>query len=119
MVISLRSIRAARQLPDPLMLARSLEATVTEAWERNQPAWSATTALHDARSRGAVRAATSELRSLALALRDAQATDPEALRLCLALIEDGFDSPLYAGNADALRRESGRLRFRLIARRAS
>ena len=101
------------------MLARSLEATVTEAWERTLPAWSATTALHDARSRKAVRGATTELRSLALALRESDGADPEALRLCLALIQDGFDSPLYAGNADALQRESGRLRYRLIARRAS
>jgi hypothetical protein len=101
------------------MLARSLEATVTEAWERSLPAWSATTALHDARSRRAVRDASAELRSLALALREADGSDAEALRLCLALIQDGFDSPLYAGNADVLRRESGRLRYRLIARRAS
>jgi hypothetical protein len=30
------------------------------------------------------------------------------------LIGDGFASPLYGADADALRREAGRLRFRLL-----
>lgn len=106
-----RSARA-REAAD---LAQSLEETVAEAWNRRRTAWSATTALSDARSRQSVRAATPELSSLAQALRDSAATDPEAVRLCRDLIGDGFASPLYGGDADALRREAGRLRFRVLA----
>ena len=62
-----------------------------------------------------MRAATDELSSLAQALRDSTAADPEAVRLCADLLGDGFTSPLYGGDADALRREAGRLRFRVLA----
>jgi hypothetical protein len=112
---SLRSRKASRQAAEPLVLARGLDETVADAWERPYPAWSATTVLHDARSRSAVRAATPELRSLAQTLRETGGADPEALRLCRVLLADGFSSPLYAGSADALRREAGRLRFRLLS----
>jgi hypothetical protein len=116
MAITLRILRpkTAGPPPEPFMLARSLEATVREAWERSLPSWSATTALHTARSRKAVRDATPQLRALARALRETRDIDPDALRQCLALVEDGFRSPLYAGSAEALRRECGRLRFRLL-----
>ena len=35
-------------------------------------------------------------------------------RLC-RLLCDGFSSPLYGGGADDLRREAGRLRFRVLS----
>jgi hypothetical protein len=41
---------------EPVMLARSLDETVTEAWNRRRTAWSST--LDDARSRQGARAAT-------------------------------------------------------------
>ena len=106
--------RSARSYA-PGVLARSLDETVAEAWNRGRTAWSATTALSDARSRESVRAASDELSSLAQALRDSAAADPEAVRLCADLLGDGFGSPLYGGDADALRREAGRLRFRVLA----
>jgi hypothetical protein len=109
----LRNRRAWRL--EPVALARSLDETVAEAWSRRHTAWSATTALNDARSRQSVRAATPELSSLAQALRSSAAADPEAVRLCRDLIGDGFASPLYGGDADALRREARRLRFRVLA----
>ncbi len=88
---------------------------MAEAWQRRQVAWSATTALHDPRSRRCVRDATPELAALAEALREHDGSDREALELCRGLLADGFASPLYGGDADALRREAGRLRFRLLA----
>ncbi|HEY3615102.1 MAG TPA: hypothetical protein VGK92_15435 [Gaiellales bacterium] len=88
---------------------------MAEAWQRPRPAWSATTALVDPRSRRAVRDATPELASLARALRQSDSADPEALRLCRSLVADGFESPLYGSDAEALRREAGRLRFRVLA----
>jgi hypothetical protein len=106
--------RSARTY-EPVVLARSLDETVAEAWNHRRTAWSATTALNDARSRESVRAATYELSSLAQALRESAATDPEAVRLCRDLLGDGFTSPLYGGDADALRREASRLRFRVLA----
>jgi len=106
--------RSARSYA-PGVLARSLDETVAEAWNRGRTAWSATTALSDARSRESVRAASDELSSLAQALRDSATADPEAVRLCADLLGDGFGSPLYGGDADALRREAGRLRFRVLA----
>jgi hypothetical protein len=98
-----------------VLLARSLEQIVAEAWRRTHTAWSATTPLHDARSRRCVRDATPELSSLVRALREHAGSDAEALRQCRELIGDGFASPLYGGDADALRREAGRLRFLLLA----
>ena len=115
MLVSLRSRFTARHAPEPVTLARCLDGAITEAWERSFPAWSATTPLHDVRSRTAVRAVTPELRSLAHALREAGGADLETLRLCHGLLTDGFASPLYAGDAEALRREAGRLRFRVLA----
>jgi hypothetical protein len=111
-------LRAARHAPDPRLLARSLDDIVAEAWSRRREAWTATTALSDARSRSGIRAATRELSLLAQALRDTSETDPEALRLCRGLLCDGFTSPLYGGDDDALRREAGRLRYRVLASRA-
>ena len=111
---SLRTRIAARQAPETLVLARCLDGAIAEAWERSHGAWSATTALHDARSRDAVRAATPELRSLAQTLRESGARDGRALELCRGLLTDGFSSPLYADDAESLRREAGRLRFRLL-----
>jgi hypothetical protein len=112
---SLLNRHPARRPTEPVLLARSLEQTVDEAWRRSYSAWSATTPLHDARARRCVRDATPELSSLARALREHAGSDPEALQLCRGLIGDGFASPLYGGNAEALRREAGRLRFRLLA----
>jgi hypothetical protein len=109
----IRNRRSGRAAPR-LLLARSLEQTVAEAWSRPHPSWSATTALSNPRSRHGVRAATAELSSLARALRETTAADAETLRLCRGLISDGFASPLYRGDADALRREAGRLRFRVL-----
>ena len=100
---------------EPVVLARSLEEAVAEAWNRRRTAWSPTTALCDARSRQSVRAATPELSSLAQALRESAAPEPDVLRCCRDLIGDGFASPLYGGDADALRREASRLRFRVLA----
>lgn len=114
-LVSLRHRRAARQAPESLKLARSIDRAVVEAWERPHPAWSATTALCDEQSRSAVRGATAELGSLAEALRETGAADDESLRLCRRLVCDGFSSPLYAGRVDDLRREAGRLRFRVLA----
>ena len=88
---------------------------VAEAWRRPRAAWSAAPVLADARARRAVRDATPALSSLAGALRANGAADAEALRLCRSLIEDGFGSPLYGGDADALRRSAGRLRFRVLS----
>ena len=110
----LRSRRAMRRAPERVVLARSLDEAITEAWQRPHPAWSATTALCDAHARETVRAATPELSSLAEALREADDADAEDLRLCKRLLTDGFFSPLYAGTADDLRREARRLRFRLL-----
>ena len=118
MLAQLRSRRFGRIAPQ-LLLARSLEQTVAEAWSRPHASWSATTALSDPRSRHGVRAATAELSSLARALREATAADAETLRLCRGLISDGFSSPLYRGDAEALRREAGRLRFRVLERDAA
>ena len=114
-LVSLRTRITARQAPEPVVLARWLDGAIAEAWHRSHGSWSATTALHDARARDAVRAATPELRSLVQTLREAGEADPEALRLCRGLVIDGFASPLYADDAEALRREAGRLRFRLLA----
>ena len=55
--------------------------------------------------------------SLVEALRTADDADSDALRLCRSLISDGFSSPLYSGNAEDLRREACRLRFRVLAGR--
>ena len=77
---SLRSRRAAGPGHESLLLARSLDSAIREAWERPYAAWSATTALCDEHSRSAVRSATPELSSLAEALRETRATDPDALR---------------------------------------
>jgi hypothetical protein len=107
--------RTFARRPTPPALARSLEQAIAEAWQRPRVPWSATTALSDPRSRSGIRAATAELASLAAALREAEAPDPEALRQCRGLLSDGFASPLYRGDPDALRREAGRLRFRLLA----
>jgi hypothetical protein len=96
-------------------LARSLDETVAEAWERPHAAWTATTALNDVRTRTCVRASTSELAALAGALRAVGDPDPAALGECRRLICDGFRSPLYGGDADALRREAGRLRYLVLA----
>jgi hypothetical protein len=111
----LRSRQAVRRAPEQVALARSLDDAIAEAWQRAYPAWSATTALCDAHARGTVRAATPELSSLAETLREADDVDAEALRLCRRLLTDGFSSPLYKGDADDLRREARRLRFRLLA----
>ena len=116
---SFRSRIAARHATEPAELARCLDGAIEEAWERAYPAWSATTPLHDVRARLAVRVVTPELRSLAHALREAGSADPETLELCRGLLTDGFGSPLYAGDSDALRREAGRLRFRLLANEAA
>jgi hypothetical protein len=113
--VSLRSRMTVRHTPQPVALARCLDGAIAEAWDRSHGAWSATTALHDVRSRSAVRSATPELRSLSQALRETRAGDPEILQLCRGLLTDGFSSPLYADDAEALRREAGRLRFRLLA----
>ena len=114
-LVSLRTRIAALHAPEPVALARCLDGAIAEAWDRSHGAWSATTALHDARSRDAVRAATPELRALAQTLRESQEADADALRLCRGLLTDGFSSPLYADDAERLRREAGRLRFRLLA----
>jgi hypothetical protein len=118
-LVSIRSRLPVRHAPEPAELARCLDGAIAEAWERSFPAWSATTPLHDVRSRTAVRAVTPELRSLAHALRETGGTDPETLRLCRGLLTDGFGSPLYSGDAEGLRREAGRLRFRLLANEAA
>jgi hypothetical protein len=62
-----------------------------------------------------VRSATPELHSLAEALRETADADRDALLACRRLLCDGFSSPLYAGRAEDLRREAGRLRFRVLA----
>ena len=111
----LRIRRAERCIAEPVALARSLDSAIDEAWERRRAAWTATTALCDAHARSTVRAATPELSSLVEALRAADAADADALRLCRSLLSDGFSSPLYAGNAEDLRREARRLRFRVLA----
>jgi hypothetical protein len=97
------------------LLARSLTGAITEAWERHHVAWSATTALGDERVRSAVRTATPELSSLVEALREADDPDEGALLACRRLVCDGFSSPLYSGRSEDLRREAGRLRFRVLA----
>jgi hypothetical protein len=112
---ALRHRSSDHAAPQPIDLALSLERTVAEAWRRPRPAWSAVPVLTDPRTRRSVRAATPELTALAGALRASAGTDAESLRLCLSLIADGFDSPLYGADADALRREAGRLRFRVLA----
>jgi hypothetical protein len=117
--VSIRSRLTVRRVQEPAELARCLDAAIAEAWERAFPAWSAPPPQHGVRSRVAVRAVTPELRSLALALREAGGTDPETLRLCRGLRTDGFGSPLYGGDAEALRREAGRLRVRLLASAAA
>jgi hypothetical protein len=106
---------AARHTPERVELARCLDGAIAEAWDRSHGSWSATTALHHARTRKAVRAATPELRALADALRESGEPDEVSLRLCRGLLTDGFESPLYADDAEVLRREAGRLRFRLLA----
>jgi hypothetical protein len=111
----LRIRRAGRRILEPVALARSLDSAIHEAWERQHAAWTATTALCDAHARSSVRAATPELSSLVEALRTAPQADADALRGCRNLLSDGFSSPLYAGNAEDLRREARRLRFRVLA----
>ena len=49
------------------------------------------------------------------ALRETDDADTDALLACRRLLCDGFSSPLYAGRADDLRREAGRLRFRVLS----
>jgi hypothetical protein len=115
---ALRDRSAARRRAEPIVLARSLERTVADAWRRPRPAWSAATVVGDACSRRAVRDASAELCSLARALRESALADPEPLRLCRGLLRDGFSSPLYGADAEALRREAGRLRFCVLARAA-
>jgi hypothetical protein len=112
---SLRSRSSARPAHESLLLARSLDSAISEAWKRPYPAWSATTALCDEHARSAVRSATPELSSLAEALRETDDADADALLACRRLLCDGFSSPLYAGRADDLRREAGRLRFRVLS----
>jgi hypothetical protein len=114
-LVSLRTRRAAHPARESDLLARSLESVIGEAWERHHAAWSATTALCDERARSAVRSATPELSSLAEALRETDDAHEDALLACRRLICDGFSSPLYAGRADDLRREAGRLRFRVLS----
>lgn len=106
---------AARRASQPAVLARSLDGAIAEAWARTSPAWSATTAFCDSHARETVRAATPELSSLAAALREADDPDAGTLELCRKLLSDGFASPLYTGDAEELRREAGRLRFRVLA----
>ena len=115
MLDSLRSRRPARPVQESLLLARSLDSAISEAWERPHAAWSATTALCDEHSRSAVRSATPALSALAEALREADDADAETLLACRRLLCDGFSSPLYAGRADDLWREAGRLRFRVLS----
>jgi hypothetical protein len=114
-LVSLRTRRAAQPGRESDLLARSLESVIGEAWERHHAAWSATTALCDESARSAVRSATPELSSLADALRESDDAHEDALLACRRLICDGFSSPLYAGRADDLRREAGRLRFRVLS----
>jgi hypothetical protein len=118
-LVSIRIRIAASQTLEPLALARCLDGVIAEAWERSYASWSATTPMHDVRSRRAVRAVTPELRSLVQTLRDTCETDTQTLRLCRGLLTDGFASPLYAGDAETLRREAGRLRFRLLSSQAA
>lgn len=115
MLASIRLRRAARPVRESDRLARSLDSAISEAWERHHAAWSATTALCDERAREAVRGATPELSWLAEALRDTDDADAESLLACRHLLCDGFSSPLYAGRAEDLRREAGRLRFRVLS----
>ena len=115
MLDSLRSRRVVRPAHESLLLARSLDSAISEAWQRPHAAWSATTALCDEHSRSAVRSATPELSSLAEALRETEDVDADALLACRSLLCDGFSSPLYGGRADDLRREAGRLRFRVLS----
>jgi hypothetical protein len=111
----LRVRKAWRCIPDAVAVARSLDSAIDEAWARHHAAWTATTALSDAHARSGVRAATPELSSLVEALRTADGADADALRGCRNLLSDGFSSPLYAGDAEDLRREARRLRFRVLA----
>jgi hypothetical protein len=112
-----RRTSARRRAPDLLAIARSLDETIAEAWERPHPAWCATTPLHDARARRAVRDATPQLRSLAQALCETDGVEPDTLRMCRSLVSDGFGSPLYGSSAEVLRSEAGRLRFLLLSDR--
>jgi hypothetical protein len=111
----LRNRRAAHSTHEAELLARSLTGAIKEAWERDHVAWSATTALGDERARSAVRTATPELSSLVEALRETADADEGALLACRRLLCDGFSSPLYSGRSEDLRREAGRLRFRVLA----
>jgi hypothetical protein len=111
----LRTLTASRRASQPAVLARSLDDAIAEAWHRKAPAWSATTAFCDPHARETVRAATPELSSLAAALREADDPDTGTLDACRKLLSDGFTSPLYTGDAEELRREAGRLRFRVLA----
>jgi hypothetical protein len=110
-----RTRRAVPSTREADLLARSLTGAIKEAWERHGVAWSATTALCDERARCAVRTATPELSSLVEALREADDPDEGALLACRQLVCDGFSSPLYSGRSEDLRREAGRLRFRVLA----
>ncbi len=110
-----RNRRSRRPTHEADLLARSLTGAIKEAWERHRVAWSATTALGDEQVRSAVRTATPELSSLVEALREADDPDEGALLACRQLVCDGFSSPLYSGSSEDLRREAGRLRFRVLA----
>jgi hypothetical protein len=115
LLASLLTRRTARPARESDLLARSLDGVISEAWDRHYPAWTATTPLCDEHARSAVRRATPELNSLAAALRETDDADEVALLACRRLLCDGFASPLYSGRADDLRREAGRLRFRVLS----
>ena len=105
---------STRRIPQALALARSLDETIAEAQRRRHVAWTATTALSDVRARRCVRASSAELAALARGLREAREITPQTLRQCRELLADGFASPLYGSDAEALRREAGRLRYLVL-----
>jgi hypothetical protein len=57
-----------------------------------------------------------DVRTIALLLRADTVSHVRGVALCACLLTDGTRSPLYGTDADALRRELGRIRFSLDAR---
>ena len=104
-----------RRLEDPRR--RELLASSLERYLRSAERWHQTAPLM--RPVGNARLllpVEDEVRTIARLLRAGTVPHVRGVALCEQLLSDGTRSPLYGSDADALRRELGRIRFCLDAR---
>jgi hypothetical protein len=104
-----------RRLEDPRrreLLASSLERYLrsAERWHRTAPL------MRPVGNARLLLPVEDEVRAIARLLRAGTVSHVRGVALCEQLLTDGTRSPLYGSDADALRRELGRIRFSLDAR---